>query len=112
MAARVLAIKTHASVALDAAVHFVVDERAEVLIAECTLVETIASIIVPGHDGHILQVALAAFVADRAIMWMVLHQAFDNGSPEFHCLWILYGDACSIGCRRQARHHKTAFLII
>src|SRR5262249_13230092 len=90
MAARVLAIKTHASVALDATVHFMIYERAEVLIAECALVETIASIIMPGHDGHILQVALAAFVADRAIMGMVLHQAFDNGTPEFHGLRILY----------------------
>src|SRR5215813_13801813 len=73
VAARVLAIKPHASVALDAAVHFMVYERAEVLIAECALIETIASIIVSGHDGHILQVALTAFVADRTIMGMVLH---------------------------------------
>src|SRR5215813_3152131 len=100
MAAGVVAIKTHAPVALDAAVHFMVDERAEVLIAECALVETIASIIVPGHDGHILQVAFATFVADRAIMGMVLHQAFDDGSPEFHRLRILYRDTRSIGCRR------------
>src|SRR6185369_8543235 len=78
----VVAIKAHAAIALDAAVHLVVDERAEVLVAVGALGEPVATIVVPGHDRHVLQVALAALVADRTVVRVIRHQPLDDAGAE------------------------------
>ena len=74
-AACVVPIEAHAPVALDAPVHLVVDKRAEVLVAEGPLGDAVAPIGVAGHHRHVLQVALAALVADRAIVRVVAPSA-------------------------------------
>ena len=35
-----------------------------------------------GHHGHVLEVAFAAFLADRAVVGMVFHQPFDDLTAE------------------------------
>src|ERR1051325_11169603 len=64
------------------------------------------------QDGHVLQVTFAAFVADWTVVRMVLHQTFDNGPPELHCLGIFNGDTCAIGWRGHACHFKPGLLVI
>src|ERR1700739_3357211 len=82
VSARVFTIKTHTPLALNAAVHFMIHEGAEILIAKRSLAEAINTRTVTGHHRHVLKVAFAALVAYRAIMRMVLHQALNNGRAE------------------------------
>ena len=81
-ASGVLPIEPHAPVALNATVHLVIQKRAEILISERPLGEPVAAVVMPRHDRHVLQVALSAFVANRAIMRMVEHQAFDDARAK------------------------------
>src|SRR6201999_3974410 len=66
--------------ALDAAVHRGFDQRTEILVLDRALVLRVAAGIGAVAQGLVLQVALAALVADRAIQRMVdqqeLHHAF------------------------------------
>src|ERR1039458_6178371 len=55
-ASRIFAIKTHATVTLDAAVHFVIDQRTQILIAESAFVEGVPAIVMTGHHRHVLKV--------------------------------------------------------
>ena len=107
-AARIVPVETHATVALDAPVHLVIDERTEVLVAERALREPVAAVVVTGHHRHVLQMALAALVADRAIVRMVHHQPLDDARAEFARFRILDRDARAFGGRRHARHDELA----
>src|SRR5579883_2816065 len=110
-AAGVVAIEALAAVALDAAVHFVVDEGAQVLIAEGALFEGVAAVVVAGHHGHVLEMALAAFVADRAVVRVVEHEAFDDAFAEFHGFWIVDRDARAVADRGHAGHDELALVV-
>jgi hypothetical protein len=70
---RIVAVKARAAVALNAAVHFMVNKRSQVLVVKGSLPPTITAISMPGHDRHILQVTFAALVAHRTIMRMIEH---------------------------------------
>src|SRR5262249_30726795 len=65
-AAGIVAVIAHAAVALDTPIRLVIHQRAEVLVAERAFIELVAPVVMAGHDSHVLQVALAAFVAHRA----------------------------------------------
>ena len=54
VSARVLTIEAYAALALDAAVHLVIDERTKVLIAECSFAEAVGAHAVTGHHRHVL----------------------------------------------------------
>ena len=54
MAAGVIAIESHTTVALYASVHFMVEERPEVLVAVSALVVIESPVGMSGHDSHIL----------------------------------------------------------
>ena len=73
-----------------------VDEGAEILIAVGALGKTVAPIRMAGHQGHILQMAVAAFVTHRAIVWVVDHQPFDHAGPKRLSIRVIDGDM-SIG---------------
>ena len=88
-AAGVVAVKPDTAVALDAAVHLMVDEGAEILIAMRALLKPGPSIIMTGHDGHVLEMAFAALVADRAIVRVVQHEPLDHARPEGLCIGII-----------------------
>ena len=108
VSAGVLAVEAHTAIALDAAVHLVIHEGPQVLIAKRAFFECVAAIVMARHDGHVLQMALAAFIAHRTIVGMVQHQAFNNGGPELGRLRILNRDAGAFGGRRHAGHHDLA----
>src|SRR5208337_1126917 len=69
----VVPVKPDAAVALDAAVHFVINERPHMLIPMGPLFETETAVAVPCHYRHVLQMAFASFVADRTVMRMIGH---------------------------------------
>jgi hypothetical protein len=104
----VLTIETHTAIALDAAVHLVVHEGTQVLVSKRAFFERVAAIIMTRHYGHVLQVALAAFIAHRAIVGVVQHQAFNNGRPEFGRLRVLNRDAGAFDGGRHTGHHDLA----
>ena len=110
--ARIVAIKTHTTVTLDAAVHLVIDERAEILIVKRALLERVAAVVMAGHHRHVLQMTFAAFIAHRTIVRMVQHHAFDDRGAESDGFRILDRDARAFGGRRHARHHEFAVRVV
>ena len=110
--ARVFTVVAHAPVALDAAIHLVSDEGPEVLIAERALGKFIAAVSVARHHGHVLEMALAPFVADRAIVRVALHQPFDDAGAKFHGLRMVNRNADALGHRRHASHHQPAARVL
>ena len=81
-AAGVVVVETRAAVAGDAAVELVGDERAEVLVLEGPLAAAVAAVAVPRHHRHVLEVALAALVADRAVVRVAEHHELDHLGAE------------------------------
>ena len=77
-AAGIVAVKAHTAVTLNAAVHLMIDEWTEILVAMGPFFEAIFPMMMAGHDRHVLQMAFTAFVADRAVMGMVDHQPFGS----------------------------------
>jgi hypothetical protein len=110
--ARIVAIIAYATVALDAAVHLMIHQRAEILIAKRALVELVAAGGVACHHRHVLQMTLAAFIAHRTVMGMIQHQALDDGGTECDGLRIVDRDVCALGGRRHAGHHDFPLLVV
>src|SRR6201997_1442599 len=108
----VFAIKTHASLALNAAVHLVIHQRAEVLIAKSSFAKAVNARAMTGHHRHVLKMAFAAFVADRAIVRMVLHQALNHGCAKRRRFGVGNRDAGALRDRRHARHHELACCVL
>src|SRR6185437_14519091 len=84
----VLAIKADTAIAGDAPVHLMGHEWPQILVPEGALLEAITTISMPSHHGHILKMALASLLADRAVMRMNGHQPLDHAGAELHCLGI------------------------
>src|SRR5208337_3164665 len=101
-AARVVAVIAHAAVTLDASVRLMIHQRAQVLVAKRALVEFVASGVMTGHDGHVLQMALAAFIAHRAVMRVIQHESFNDARAEHGSLRIRDRDACALCSRGHA----------
>lgn len=98
-------IESDTTVALYAAVHLVIYERAEVLVPVSKFRKFIFSINVPGHDRHILKMTFAAFITDWAIMRVVNHEPLDDTCPEFANVVVIYGNPGSISRRGHTRHN-------
>ena len=111
-AAGIVAVEAHAAVALDAAVHLVVDEGPQVLVAERALPDAVAAIVVPGHHRHVLQMAFAALVAHRAIVRMVQHQPFDHAGAKLRAPRGRRSRCGSVCGGRHARHDDLAALVV
>ena len=111
-AAGVVPVVANAAVAGDAAVHLVAEERAEVLIAPRALLASVAAHGVAGHHGHVLQVALAAFLAHRAVVRVVLHQPLDHLFAEVRRERRLDGNAHPVRLHRQRASHLQAPALI
>ena len=74
----IVPVEPDAAVTLDAAVHLVVHEGPQVLVDVGPLAEAEAAVDVACHDRHVLQMAFAPFVADRAVVGMIGHQPLDD----------------------------------
>ena len=70
----VVTVVTGAAVAGDTAVHFMVDQWPQVLIAMRILAAAVAAITMAYHHRHVLQVALPPLSAYRAVVGVVQHQ--------------------------------------
>jgi hypothetical protein len=79
-----VSVEPDAAVTLDAPVHFMVDERPQILVAVGSFFESVFSVPVPCHHRHVLEMAFPAFIAHRAVMGVVDHQPFDHGGSELH----------------------------
>src|SRR5262245_44268769 len=69
----VIVVVTHAAVARNAAIHFMMQERSEFLVLMRSLPVVIGAVVMAGHDGHVLQMAMTTFLADRTIVRMIRH---------------------------------------
>src|SRR5277367_2979635 len=112
MAAGVFTVETDASLTLDAAVHLVIDERPEILIAKRSLTKLIYPRAVTRHHRHVLQVAFTAFIAHGTIMGMIEHQALNHGGAKIGGLGILDRNACTFRRRRHAGHYELAGFVV
>ena len=81
--ARDLGRESHATRALDAAVHHGFDERAEIFVLDGPLVLAIARAVDAIGHRLVLQIALAALVADRAIQRVIDQQEFHHALAPF-----------------------------
>ena len=81
-----------AAIALDAAVHFVLDQRSQVLVVVGALEAPVAAQAMATGNGQVLQQAVSAFVAHRAVVGMVEHEPFDDVPPEIHGFGIRGGN--------------------
>src|SRR5439155_6719618 len=106
--ARDLLVEAAAAVAGDAAVHLVLDELAQVLVLEGALAPAVAADAVPAGDGQILKLALAALVADRAVVRVVDHQPLDHALAELHRGLVERGDLHPVLGLGHAGHHQAA----
>ncbi len=114
-AAGIIPIVAHATVTLDAAVHLMGDERAKVLVAVGSFPEPVFAVVMPGHYGHVLEVALSALIANRAIMGMVEHEPLDNARPKLDRLRVVDGNPDAVISRGHTGHDDLAprvFLVL
>ena len=102
----VIFVVTHAAVAGDAAVHFVRDERPQVLVTVGTLGKAIATEAVAGHHGHILKVAVTALFTDRTVVRVVGHQPFHNAFAELFSFFVINRNKSAFGGWRHTGHHQ------
>ena len=105
--AGIVLVVTHATVAGDAAVHLVSDERAELLVLVGTFGETVTALVVAGHYRHVLQVAMTAFLTDRAVVRVVGHQPFNDTGAKRLGLVVVDGNPGAISGRGHAGHDDT-----
>ncbi|VXD01138.1 conserved hypothetical protein [Pseudomonas sp. 8Z] len=106
-AARVVLVVAHAAVAGNAAVHLVGDERAEFLVLVGTLGKAITTGVMPGHHRHVLQVAVTAFLAHRAVVRVVGHQPFDDTGAKCLGFLVVNADPGVVGGGCHAGHDDT-----
>ena len=102
----VIFVVTYTAIAGDAAVHFVRDERPQVLVTVSTLREAVATEAVTGHDGHILQVAVAALFTDRTVVRVVSHQPLHDAFAELLRFFVINRNKGAFGGRCHTRHHQ------
>src|SRR5699024_2259829 len=112
IAISVVAVIAYAAITGDAAIHFVFEERPQILIDVGTLLAAETALGMAAHQGHVLQVAFTAFRANRAVMRVVNHQPFDDFFTEFTGGIILQRNARAVGRRRHAGHDDAALGVI
>ena len=82
--AGIVLVEAAAAPALDAAVHFVLHEPAQVLVLVGALGAQEAPDAVAAGDGFVLEQAVPPFVAHRAVQGVVQHEPFDDVFPVIH----------------------------
>jgi len=107
----VIPIIADAPVALDAAIHFMIEERPQILVPVGSLLESASAIVMACHHSHILKMAFASFIADRAIMRVIEHEPFNHACPESLCFGIIDGDPHAVSHRGHAGHYDFAFSV-
>jgi hypothetical protein len=83
-----LLIETPAPPALNAAIHFVLDEYPQVLIGVGSLLSEVAPYPMTSGHGEILKQTMSPFITDRTVVRMVHHQPSNHMFPEIDCLFV------------------------
>ncbi len=112
IASRIIAVKPYAAVTLYTPVHFMMNERSQVLIGIGTFFKFKAPVIMPGHYRHVLQMAVASFIANGAVVRMIGHQPFNYLFPERFCRTIGNGYAQSILHVFHAAHYQAPAAVL
>ena len=102
----IIFVVTHAAVAGDAAVHFVRDERPQILVTVGTLGKAIATEAVTGHDGHILKVAVTALLTHRTVVRVVGHQPLHHAFTELFGFFVINRNKGAFGGWCHTGHHQ------
>jgi len=76
---------------------FVGNERAQLLVLVSTLGEAITALVVAGHHCHVLQMAVTAFLTDRAVVRVVGHQPFNDAGAKHFRFFVIDGDPAAVG---------------
>ena len=107
-----LLTEAHATGAVDAAAHFFRrHQRTEILAQHHAFFFVIARMSATVADRHILQHALAALVADRAIQRMVYQQEFHHAFLRLHRLLGMGEHLHAFGHRRGAGRQRLGRLL-
>jgi hypothetical protein len=85
-------IKSAASETVNTAVHFMLYERAQILIRVSALWPQITPEAVSARDGFILKEAVPPFVTDRAVVWVMEHEPLDDIFAKRHGLFVRGGN--------------------
>jgi hypothetical protein len=100
----IVPVESDAAITGDTTIHFVVDERTEILITMRTLPKARSAIRMPGHDRHVLEVTFTALVAYGAIVRMIYHKPFNDASAQCRCLRVVNGNTHAVDGGRHTRH--------
>jgi hypothetical protein len=92
-------VESEAAIALDASVHLMIYERAEILVSVCALSVAVPAVYMSCHHSHVLKMALAAFIAYGAIMRVIKHKPLDDARAKGPDFRVINRDACAI-CSR------------
>ena len=88
------------------------NEWAKGLIAMSPFRKPVATVDVPGHDRHILQMTLPTFVTDRAVVWMIDHQPFDDRRTKGLRVGIINRNTSALGSGGHTGHHQSTARIM
>lgn len=102
----IIFVVTHTTVAGDAAVHFVRDERPQIPVTVGTFGETVATETVTRHHGHILKMAVTALFTDRTVVRVVSHQPLHHAFTELFRFFVVNRDKGTVGGWRHTGHHQ------
>jgi hypothetical protein len=102
-----LLIESPASPAVNAAVHLVLDEDAQVLIMVGPFLAEITPDPLAACNRHILEETVPALVADGAVVGMIHHEPFNDMSAEVDRLFVCGGDDHAIAGIHHATHLDT-----
>ena len=111
-AAGIIAIKPDAPIALDAAVHLMIDEGAKILIAVGSLLEAEPAINVAAQQRHVLEMTFTALIAYRTVMRMIFHEPFDDALAKFYGFGVVYRDSSAVSGRSHTGHDDLAASVI
>ena len=91
------------AIAVNAAVHLMLNQGSQILIIISALRASISSYSVTAGDGHILEQAVSSFVTNRAIVGMIEHQPFNDGFSKLHGFFVRGGhDHAVLGLNHTA----------
>ena len=101
---RELLVEPAAPPAVDAPVHLVLDKASEELVPVGPLEPPVAPEAVASGHGHVLKKAVAALVADRAVVGMVEHEPLHDVAAEVDRLLVRGRHNHAIGDVDHAAH--------
>ncbi len=98
--------KANTARAVNAAVHAGLDQRTKILVGDGALVLLVAAAVETVGHRLVLQIALAALIADRTIERVIDQQEFHHPFLRLDRLWRLGENHHSVGRRHRARSYR------